>query len=477
LKASDSLGTWSDVVSREIRIDSKPPALADKSPQTVTASSSLTFKFIINDTMSGIDLATITWKYETEADFRYEELVLNGTDEYSYSHKLEMTEDEYIEYQVEVKDLSEPSNNVIYPTSGYKRIYIVDDEPPVITDVDYNKVQNRFNDLAITVKATDNIGVSEAKVYFNDEFTGRIMTKNTDGSFSIIIDRVEVAALEGFEGEEKIGFKVSVWDTSSNNATSPASGNYEITLEEIDDTPGTPGKEDKEPEGLSGSFYVNLVIMIIVIIIVAVVLFLFIRKQSEKMGEDRHKLRMAIADVTEAAGAGTVEKPSAQMPAAPEAPGLPGTYNAAAPYGAGSQPSTIDITPKVTPQITPTPPGQEGPVGYLPEAAGAPAPAPPAGGQDAQYQQAGLMTGPAATPPGQPATGTRPGSGVEVDQGVYVSLPKDAGSQSPSTDTSAEQSLVWTPPPQPSAPAPAPSPQQPPGAPVKQHKIIKRPLK
>jgi N-acetylneuraminic acid mutarotase len=489
LKASDTLGTWSEVVSQKIRIDTKAPVLSDKSPLTVTSGASVTFKFIMNDTLSGIDLATITWKYETEADFRYEELALNGTDEYSHSQKLEMTEDEYIEYQTEVSDLSEPPNKVIYPTSGYKRIYIVDDEPPVITDVDFNKVQNRFKDLAITVKATDNIGVTEAKVYFNDESTGRIMTKNPDGSFSITIDRVEVADLEGYQGENKIGFKVGVWDTSGNNVTSPTSGNYEISLEEIETPPDKPETQEKEDEGVSSGFYLNLAIMIIIVIIVAIVLFLFIRKQSEKMGEDRHKLRMAIADVTEAAAAGTGEQPSAQMPAAPEALGLPGTYDAAAPYGAESQPQTIDITPTVTPQIAPGPPGQDAPVGYLPEATGATT-EPPIGDQDSQaYQQAGLMTGPDEAVTDQTVTETQVDSEVEVDQGVYVSLPEDSGSSAAST----EQPLSWTPPPtpQPSTQvpevtpppqvqqqvAPTPTPTQAPAAPVKKKIIKKRPLK
>jgi hypothetical protein len=36
------------------------------------------------------------------------------------------------------------------------------------------------------------------------------------------------------------------------------------------------------------------------------------------------------------------------------------------------------------------------------------------------------MTGPSETVPDQPATETPPDSGVEVEKGVFVSLPKDS---------------------------------------------------
>jgi N-acetylneuraminic acid mutarotase len=425
LKASDSLGTWSETATKILKIDTQPPTVIDLTPKFVNTGSTFDFKFTLNDTHSGISLATISWKYSSELDFRYEELALNSSGYYSLSHKLEFTDDPYIEYSIEVTDGSEPVNVMLYPPSGYKRIDIIDNEPPVITDVSYNKVQNSFKDMSITVKTADNIGVSEAEIFFNNETTGRTMKDDGGGSFSIIIDRVELTSLGDYGNEESISFKVTVWDPSGNNATSPQSGTYEITLKDVDDTE-EPTKQDKEEKGMSNEFIVSLVALVIVIIIVALILFIFIRKQSEKIGEDRHKLRMAIADASEKPGAGTVEQPGVRTPAARDATSLPGTYDAAAPFGAESQSPTIDVAPTTTPKIAPSPPGQESPAGYLPEAAGVSA-EPTAGEQDSQaYQQAGLMTGPSETVPDQPATETPPDSGVEVEKGVFVSLPKDS---------------------------------------------------
>jgi N-acetylneuraminic acid mutarotase len=434
LKAVDTLGTWSNIATRMVRIDTQASEVIDLTPKAVSVGSTFNFKFTLNDTHSGISLATITWKYSSELDFRFEELILNSSGYYILSHSMGLTNDQFIEYSIEITDQSEPENKMLYPPSGYKRIDIIDNDPPVITDVVYNEIQNRFKDMPITVKASDNIGVSDAKIFFNDGSTGKTMNKDGEGSFSIIIDRVELSTLGDYGAEESIFFKVMVWDSKGNNATSPKSGNYEIALRDVDDTP-EPEKRDTEEKGLSNEFIVSLVSLIIVIIIVALILFIFIRKQSEKIGEDRHKLRVAISDAQGIPGGAAVQ-PGDQIQPAPSQPPLPGTAG----YDAGS----TYPAPAGAAAPTPMPSAQGEVAGYLPEARGPQAEIPP-GDQEAQsYQQAGLMVGPAAAQPGVKAptegpqvtteqdttTPTGPKTdGVEVAKGVFVSLPGETKSK------------------------------------------------
>jgi N-acetylneuraminic acid mutarotase len=404
LRAEDSLGIWSDTSTIMIRIDTEPPLITDLTPTNATAGDELKFKFVMNDTGSGIDIASITWKYPSEIDYRFDELLFDDMmNWFVLLHVVEFTSDAYIEYYVSVNDLAEPSNEIRYPSSGINKIDIVDNIPPEIVEIPGDINHNRYNNLEITVKVTDNVGVSDVQIFLNDQSTGLTMKDAGLGKFSISIDRVELLEHAGYGGDDIILYKVKAWDFQNNVDTAPTSENFRITLLDIEDDDG--GKDDKstEDKGLSRQFLINIILMIVIIVVVALVLFMFIKKQSKKMDEDRHKLRMAIADVSEAAASSS---PSLAAPPA-------GTQPSAGLQGQGQAPS-IDVP------FTPA--------GYLPPASTGPPSQADLAQQQADIQamdQVGQMAPAESTPePGvmqsEPAPGETVRSDVTKDKKVKI---------------------------------------------------------
>jgi hypothetical protein len=400
LRAVDSMGSWSDTARCKIMVDTEGALIWDLTPMNITVGSTLDFKFDLNDTNSGIDLATITWRYSSEVDYRFDELVQNVSGLYSLSHRVQNTQDPYIEYYISVLDFSDPVNEVRYPKSGYLKINILDNLPPVIDEVNFDKNHNRYSNLKISVKATDNIGVYEAEIFFNDQAPGVPMTKNPDGTFSIEIDRMGLDDLSGYINTNEILFNVVVRDYQNNSARSPQNGNYNITLIEVEET-GNGEDRKTEEKGFLDEIFVNAILFIIVVVVVGIILFIFIRKQSEKIAEDRHKLRTAITDVHEAKALEDISV---------------------------AQTQTVDVYPATPP--APTPEQMEGgvePAGYLPETASQPV----VTDGDQLYQQAGLMTG---QEPSEAKLSTEPtkidekpkkAPVVKVDKDTYISLPGD----------------------------------------------------
>jgi hypothetical protein len=462
LTAEDTLGDWSDTSTVMIKIDTESALITDLTPTNASAGDELKFKFMINDTGSGLDYATITWKYPSEIDYRFDELMFDDLmNWFSHSHIVEFTSDSYIEYYVSVIDLSEPSNEVRYPASGIKKINIVDNEPPEIVEIPGDVNHNRYNNLELTVKVTDNVGVADVQLFLNDQSTGREMKSSGLGKYTITIDRVELLEQAGYAGDNVILYKVKAWDYHNNMDTSPDADNFRITLLDIEDKDD--GKDDKstEDKGQSRQFMINIIIMVIIIVVVALVLFMFVRKQGEKMDEDRHKLRMAIADVSEAAtagGAAGVATPPAQIEGGTGlAPSLQG------PAGAGGAPTSIDIQAISTGGPSEQPPeqlyptggidGQAAPVGYLPEASiTSTEPMGPTPEQQA-VQQAGLMSEPAPTPSVQPSPDQVPApvptpadGSVNVGDGVSVSLPGETKQEDQNVGADGKEVQFWTPP-------------------------------
>ncbi|UCH89217.1 MAG: hypothetical protein JSV49_00790 [Thermoplasmata archaeon] len=342
VKAVDNMGTWSDKDTKVIRIDTTPPSVKDETPAHVTAGAAFLFKFNLNDTDSGINQATINWRYSTDLDYQYDVL---SKDEKSgksmLNYQLENRNDPYLEFYLSVTDKSDPVNEIRYPASGHKRINIVDNIPPEIHNVTGDISQNRYTNLVITVEVTDNVGISEVTVYFNDQTTGRTMTESSDGKYSINIDRVELVELAEYTGGDRIYYKIEVSDFRNNSVTVPEKGNYNITLLADDDGKGSDTSKDSEDKLFSGSFMVNLIILIIVFIIVGIIVFIFIKKQTKVISEDRHKLRMAIAEAEEAAAAKKTEQEIASLSAAP---GLqPGAEIPPAPMIGGIEPHGAEL--------------------------------------------------------------------------------------------------------------------------------------
>jgi hypothetical protein len=403
VRAVDSLGSWSDTATRTVRIDTSAPTVTDLTPLTVSADDELKFRFNISDSASGIKLATISWRYPSEVDYRFDELILdNTTGEHILTHTLEPTSDSYIEYYVTVTDFTEPANEIRYPSSSLKKVSIIDPLPPKIVETPGNIVHNRFNNLEITVRVTDNVGIYDVKVFFNDQSNGRSLDSIGSNKYSITIDRVEFTELAGYAGDDLILYRVQAWDFNNNTAAAPVTGNYNVTLFDLDKTDGD-DKKDSDDKGFSSALMFNIIIMVVIIAVVAVVLFFFIKKQKKDIGEDRHKLRMAIADAQDAASAGGA--PAGSLETAPAVPG--------APEVAGLPPAA-----------------QQAPAGYLPEA---PQPAPVPTEYD-PYQQAGLMTDPALEPQPTPTPEQPPvpepapeepkqESKVDVGDGLSISLP------------------------------------------------------
>ncbi|UCH89560.1 MAG: hypothetical protein JSV49_02630 [Thermoplasmata archaeon] len=319
LKSVDSLGTWSDTATRIVKVDTAAPDIIDLTPKNAIPGKDLLFNFKLNDSGSGVDLVTIYWKYSSDSDFEYFDFLQESVVNYTFLHTVQITPDPYIEYYLEATDKSEPVNILRYPNSGYIRVNIIDNEPPVILNCTGSKTHNKFNNLEITVTAVDNTGISSVTLYLNDQAIGRSMTKILSDTFIITLDRAELDELAQYSGGDRIYYKIEVWDYHNNSAVTPDSGNYNITLSEIDEKDDTSKKESGEDE-FSKELTIYLIVLILMIIVIAVTLFLFIRKQSEKMGEDRHKLRMAIADVQEAASSATANLATAPAGIQPIAP-------------------------------------------------------------------------------------------------------------------------------------------------------------
>ncbi|UCH90151.1 MAG: hypothetical protein JSV49_05810 [Thermoplasmata archaeon] len=463
LKAVDAIGVWSDTVTRQFRIDTLPVSVTDNTPSQVVPGGDLYFDFNLSDTGSGVDLATISWRYSSEFDYRFDELVMDDTTgTYQLYHLVESSSDPYIEYYITVSDLAEPANEINFPSSGHNRINIIDNIPPKIHEITCPNPHNRYNDLEITVGATDNVGISEVKIFFNDLSTGRSMSISGNAEYSITIDRLEVGEFADFNGGSTIYFYIQVWDYQNNTDRFPKVGNYNITIS-VPEEEEEEEEETKEKGGwLTDAMKINLIILIAIIVIVFIVLFIFIRKQSYKMDEDRHKLRMAIADVSEAQSAGAGAAPAAgglDMPA--ELPSLYGDSATAGAGGTGATPTSqlppIDITAVSTgageaPAAAPALDTQVTPAGYLPPAT-QPQPAPQAGTEPPQadpYAQAGLMTEP-STPQPQPTP-----ESVQVQDGLSVSLPGEPKPVTPEVEqptmtptqsaSEFDESLMWKPP-------------------------------
>ncbi|UCH90150.1 MAG: hypothetical protein JSV49_05805 [Thermoplasmata archaeon] len=467
LKAVDLVGYWSDTVTRMIKIDTKSPEVNDLTPNEVLVGAKFDFKFDFNDTDSGINEATITWRYSSEIDYRYDTLLpdenIGGL--FTLPHQLEKKPDPFIEYYINVYDLAEPRNERRYPVSGYEKIDIIDNGKPELKDVKGDFSHNRYNDLVITVTATDNVGISKVIIYFNDESTSETMSSASGNKYSITIDRMKIPDLTGYGGDNIIRYRIEAWDFGNNSDIEPQNGNFNITIIDPDAEGTDESEETKEKEQwLTPEMTINLIVLIAIIIFVAILLFIFIRKQSEKMSEDRHKLRMAIADVHEAAAAGSpAPLEGLEAPAEAQA-GLPGQEPQAA--SQAELPDVIEIPAGApAPVYTPSLDAQVTPVGYLPEAL-QPVPGESVKPPETQrvseeiqtktdedkYRKAGLMM-----EPKEP--GAAPDS-VQVQEGLSVSLPGEAKPDVSETEPALEQptmtptqsarefdeALMWKPP-------------------------------
>lgn len=298
IRAVDLLGKWSDTTTYSIKIDSVGPTVEDHTPANVTAGSTLDFKFEINDTYSGLNEATISWRYASDIDYQFDVLIEDDNGLYIMTHKVLLLPEKYIDYYIDVSDNSDPINQIRFPTSGYKRVDIQDLSPPVIEKVNYDERHNRYTNLRISITAKDNIVVREARIYFNDQDNYRVMKTEAGDTFSIEIDRTEFDFISGYKKENEILFKVMVLDHHNNSAVMPLDGNYNITLtEDIDTANGNVKKT--EDKGSLNMILMVAIPMVAIITFVAIMLYLFIRRQSKYITEDRHKLRMAIADTSE----------------------------------------------------------------------------------------------------------------------------------------------------------------------------------
>jgi hypothetical protein len=447
LIASDALGTWSEKATRTIKVDTVAPIATDYTPNHITSGQSLKFIFKLSDALSGVDISTISWRYETDVDYQFDELIEDASGNFSLQHQVKTSTDNYIEYYIDVADFAESPNMLRYPKSATMKINLDDTEPPVIIDSTGSKTHNQFANLEIFVKATDNVGVSEAKIYFNDQASGKTMTKGAGNVFTFQIDRVELTDYSGYSDNNSIKYKLKVWDYHNNTDSAPDSGDFIIQLEVVEEPKDEP-KDQKTEDAFSGSLLLYLLLLIVIIVVVFLVLFMFIRKSKDDIDEDRHKLRMAIADVTEAAAAGS---PQPDAPPTGIAPMVGGDGQAPA---IDIQAQTMDV-----PSLEP----QDGPVGYLPEAPMYSDESIAQPTEDQAAQQAGLM---APTPQPQPQTdmpqvaptpevsGTEdPEAKVNIDDGLSVSLPGEEGAapepEAPSPNEESSETVdkkFWKPP-------------------------------
>jgi hypothetical protein len=238
------------------------------------------------------------------------------------------------------------------------------------------------------------------------------MARGAGNTFIFNIDRVELADYSGYTDNNSILYNIRVWDYQNNSAATPKSGNYLIKVEELEDTNGKTD-DKKETEGFTQSLLMYIILLIVIVVVVGVVLFLFIKKSKEDIDEDRHKLRMAIADVHE--GAVSADKPLAAPPSgiAPMAD-----------YQTAQLPSADDRTQTL---------------GYLPEASSEPV-MPSSdysglqqSGTPSEKQLATELEKPDTPTVSEPAddsaktTKTQPK--VEIADGLAVSLPDDGAEQ------------------------------------------------
>lgn len=440
LKAVDNLGYWSDVSTKMIRIDTSDPDVNDTTNDTVIYNTNAEFNFALTDSGAGVNEVTLYWSYEHDDEFMEEILVSDDGTNYNYIHKLKATTDDYIDYFIEATDNAEGPNKLLYPSTGYKRITLFDDEPPEITDITGSKTHNKFQDLEIVVIATDNVGISSAMIYFNEQKNGEYMVLSGNNVYKYKISRVDLEDYAGYRMENEILYRIIVTDFQNNTVTAPGNGDFNITLEDKSEVVSPPKKESKEDEGISKMMMMYIVAIIVIVIVVALMLFFFVKKKSEEIGADRHELRMAIADVQEAAAAKGLSAEELGVLSSSQSIGgvLPQELP---PFdvgdGAGGQFPQLPVD------------GQQAPAGYLPETAGPssdgtlvyPEVQPEQGGapayvDESQYiQQAGLMTGiePTPTPaPSVPEPVAEPQTpAVEVDKGLYISLPSENGAAVP----------------------------------------------
>jgi hypothetical protein len=177
----------------------------------------------------------------------------------------------------------------------------------------------------------------------------------------------------GFEDE--IIYHIVVTDHSQNSARIPENGDYNITLKELEqqtDDP-KPQSEPVEQESFFEMILANIIALVAVLVIFGLVLFAFVRKQSENIYSDRHKLRMAIADVSEGASIGSQgAEPPMGIRTVAEPAGLPpgGSTISFDPTAKAAHPALPSMQNESAPH--------EHPVSYLPPAPpelSAPAPA------------------------------------------------------------------------------------------------------
>jgi len=413
LRAVDKLGYWSDKATRTVRIDTTAPVISDFTPSVINPGSLLTFNFMLNENHSGVDYAGLYWKYASEYSDRYDEMIANETGKLTLDHQLEQNAEPYIEYYLEVMDQSEPQNAARMPPSGYKRINIVDNIPPKIIKVTGSIDHNLYEPLELSVEVTDNVGVSEVLVFFNDQSKGRTMTKGPDNIYTIEIDRGEMPDLSGYAGENIILYKISATDYQNNRVFTPDSGNYNITLYSGDDSSQ---KSKTESQGVfDNTLTLSIIMLVIVIVTVGFLLVFFIKKQSKAISDDRHKLRMAIADAQEA-GKGAELSHAVGMQTASGIPTLPPQPEG---YGTGYQGDLPQ--PEETPVLPP-------PLSDLE----------PAPGESTVAQPATAMAGTTSAEavsndtletgipdfPGKKGEGEK-GPAVELEKGLFVSLPED----------------------------------------------------
>jgi hypothetical protein len=81
----------------------------------------------------------------------------------------------------------------------------------------------------------------------------------------------------------------------------PEYGNYNITMKDVESGDGQDDDQVVEQQGMPAGMLMNIIALVAFIVIVAVVLVVFIKRQSARMTEDRHKLRMAMDDAGKSA--------------------------------------------------------------------------------------------------------------------------------------------------------------------------------
>jgi hypothetical protein len=288
-----------------------------------------------------------------------------------------------------------------------------------VIDITGDKKINRYTDLTITVRPQDNIGISKVMLYFNEESNGNVMKNNFDGTYSLEVDRVDLENLAGCAGESLIQYHVEVMDSNNNKIRSPKVGHYTVEIRDVEEN-DDPVDNKEEQTGPPMSFYVNIAAMIIIILVVAVVLFMFIRRQSEDIYKDRHKLRMALADVSEGVSA---DKAAPSVPLKPSSTEvdditfLPGTTltGESVQSGAAVPTPVIDTAPAALSSSPQTTAGKASPAGYLPPASG---PFPPTNSNELRYDDVSEYRD----------------TSVEVDGGLFVSLPEGSQNKGPKPD-------------------------------------------